>query len=462
MVSQASDGAARTGLPLWGAEIRATLALGVPIAGAQLAQTAINTTDVLMIGQLGTEPLAASVLAFNLYIMTWLFGCGLVQAVMPLAAKARGENNMREVRRSVRMGLWVVIAYSIPAMVLMWHTETLLVWVGQDPEVAASSGYYMRYLQWTLPPSLATIGMRNFVGVMEKAQVVMWATVAGALFNVLADYMLIFGNFGSPRLELMGAGIASTLTATCTFLMVVTYTMRQRRLRRFAILGRFWRPDWPVFLHILKIGWPIGATMLAEVGLFAGSSMMMGWIGTVQLAAHGIAIQCASIAFMVPLGFSLAGSIRVGLAHGRRSRAGVARAGWTTIGLAVGFMMLTALFFLNFPELLIGAFTKEGNPNTEAVFATGVSFLAVAAVFQIFDGAQVSAGNVLRGLSDTRIPMLIALGGYWGIGLTLAYVLAFWAGWGGVGLWWGLASGLASVAIAMIWRFRGRERLGLV
>ncbi|WP_321501494.1 MATE family efflux transporter [Breoghania sp.] len=462
MVSQASDGAARAGLSLWMTEIRATLALGVPIAGAQLAQTAINTTDVLMIGQLGTKPLAAAVLAFNFYIMIWLFGCGLVQAVMPLAARARGERNMRDVRRCVRMGLWVVIAYSVPAMILMWHTETLLIWAGQDPEVAGPAGLYMRYLQWTLPPSLATIGMRNFVGVMEKAQVVMWATVGGALFNALADYMLIFGNFGAPRLELMGAGIASALTATCTFLLVVAYTMRQRRLRRFSILGRFWRPDWPVFFRILKLGWPIGSTMLAEVGLFAGSAMMMGWIGTVPLAAHGIAMQCASITFMVPLGFGLAGSIRVGLAHGRGNLAGIARAGWTAIGLAVGFMIMAALFFVSFPELLIGAFIKEDNPNTDAVFAIGVSFLAVAAVFQIFDGAQVAAGNVLRGLSDTRIPMFIAIGGYWGIGLSLAYVLAFWAGWGGVGLWWGLASGLAVVAVAAIWRFSARERLGLV
>ncbi|MEI2384973.1 MATE family efflux transporter [Breoghania sp. JC706] len=462
MASLASDGAAQNGAAVWIREIRATLALGLPVAGAQLAQTAINTTDVLMIGQLGTEPLAAAVLTFNIYIVIFLFGAGLVQAVMPLAARARGERRMRDVRRSVRMGLWVVIAYSVPAMIVMWHTESLLLAFGQDPELSQSAGSYMRYLQWTLPPALATMGLRNFVAVMEMTQVVLWATVAGALVNALLDYVLIFGAFGAPRLELVGAGIASMGTATATFLLLLAYTLRQRKLRRFAILGRFWRSDWTVFFQILKLGWPIGLTILAEVGLFVASALMMGWIGTVPLAAHGIATQCASLTFMIPLGLGMAGTIRVGLAHGRGDRIGVGRAGWTTFGLSIGVMFCAALVFWSVPDLLIGAFTKEGNPDTPKVLVAGTAFLAVAAVFQIFDGAQVAGASILRGLSDTRVPMIIAVVGYWGIGMTLAYGLAFGAGWGGVGLWWGLASGLAFVAIIAMWRFAWRERLGLV
>ncbi|PTW59631.1 MATE family multidrug resistance protein [Breoghania corrubedonensis] len=462
MASLASDRAAQNGAAVWIREIRATLVLGLPIAGAQLAQMAINTTDVLMIGHLGTEPLAASVLAFNLYILIWLFGSGLIQAVMPIAARARGEKRMRDVRRSVRMGLWVVIAYSVPAMVLMWQTEAILLWLGQKPEIAHTAGLYMHYLQWALPPSLATMGIRNFVSVMEMTQVLLWTTLAGAAVNAFFDYVLIFGAFGAPRLELAGAGIASTATATATFALILAYTLRHRRLRRFAILGRFWRSDWSVFFQIVKLGWPIGLMILAEVGLFAGSAAMMGWIGTVPLAAHGIALQCSSITFMVPLGFGVAGTIRIGLAHGRGDHDGIARAGWTTLALSVGFMLCAAIVFWTIPEVLIGAFTNDDNPDTPAVIAAGVSFLAVAAVFQIFDGAQVAAGNILRGLSDTRVPMLIAVAGYWGCGMSLAYMLAFWAGWGGVGLWWGLASGLAFVSVAAIWRFAWRERLGLV
>ncbi|AXS41839.1 MATE family efflux transporter [Breoghania sp. L-A4] len=451
-----------TGLAIWSKEIRATLVLGLPIVGAQLAQMAINTTDVLMIGWLGTEELAASVLAFNLYILFWLFGSGVVQAVMPIAARARGDKRLRDVRRSVRMGMWVVIAYSVPVMLLMWHTESLLLLLGQESEVSHRAGEYMRVLQWALPPSLATMGLRNFVTVMEKTQVVLWATVAGAVLNAGFDYVLIFGAFGAPRLELVGAGIASMMTASAVFLLLVVYVTRERRLRRFTVLGRFWRSDWQVFFSILRLGIPIALTILAEVGLFSASAMMMGWIGTVPLAAHGIALQCAALTFMVPLGLGHAGVIRVGLAHGRGNGLAVGYAGWSAMILSVAFMSMAALLFWLMPELLIGAFTKADNPNTPAVLAAGVSFLAVAAVFQIFDGAQIAGASILRGLSDTRVPMMLAIVGYWGIGAPAAYLLAFVFDMGGVGLWWGMALGLAVVAAAAVTRFAWRERLGLV
>ena len=462
MALPAATARAQEGLSAWTAEIRATLSLGLPIVGAQVAQMAINTTDVVMIGWLGTVELAAAVLAFNLYILVWLFGVGVVQAVVPLAARARGEGRHRDMRRVVRMGLWIVIAYSLPVWLLLWHTEALLVALAQEPHVAQLAGDYMRVLQWSLLPSLAVVVLRSFVSVMEKTQVVLWAMVAGALLNAVCDYILIFGTFGAPRLELVGAGIASLLTASLTFAVIVVYVLRERRLRRYAIFGRFWRSDWPAFLAIVRLGWPIGCTLLAEVGLFSGSAVMMGWIGTVPLAAHGIALQCASITFMVPLGLGQAGMIRVGLAAGRNQRDGVGRAGWVAMGLSLAFMCAAALVFWSVPELLISAFTKADNANTADVLKFGVGFLAVAALFQIFDGAQVASGKVLNGLSDTRVPMLIAAVGYWGIGASLAYVLAFPLGLGGIGIWWGLAAGLAVVSMALVWRFALRERIGLV
>lgn len=462
MLLSAENPRGREGLAAWLAEIRATLLLGLPIVGAQVAQMATNTTDVLMIGWLGTTELAASVLAFNLYILAWLFGMGVLQAVVPLAARARGEGRRRDVRRTVRMGLWVVIAYSLPVWLLLWHTETLLVALGQDPQVSKLSGEYMRVLQWTLLPSLIVMALRSFVTVLEKTQVVLWATVVGAVLNAICDYALIFGYFGMPRLELVGAGLASLATSLLTLLIIVVYVLKQRQLRRYVIFGRFWRSDWETFAAILKLGWPIGCTLLAEVGLFSGSAIMMGWIGTVPLAAHGIALQCASITFMVPLGLGQAGMIRVGLAAGRKEYSGVGRAGWVALGLSLAFMSLTAIVFWTVPELLLGAFTRADNANTADVLAFGTSLLAVAALFQIFDGAQVAIGKVLNGLSDTRVPMMIAIVGYWGIGLSLAYVLTFPLGVGGIGIWWGLAAGLAVVSVALVWRFAQRERLGLV
>lgn len=462
MALSAAKPRAREGFSAWTAEIRATLVLGLPIVGAQLAQMAINTTDVVMIGWLGTEELAASVLAFNLYILCWLFGMGLVQAVVPLAARARSEGRRRDVRRSVRMGLWLVIAYSVPVWVLLWNTEGLLVALGQDPNVAKLSGGYMRALQWAMMPSLAVMALRSFVTVLEKAQVVLWATIAGAVFNGFCNYVLIFGHFGAPRLELVGAGIASVVTSLLTLLLIVVYVLKQRQLRRYVVFGRFWRSDWETFMAIVRLGWPIGLTILAEVALFSGSAMMMGWVGTVPLAAHGIALQCASITFMVPLGLGQAGMIRAGLAAGRKEHDAVGRAGWVTLGLSLAFMLMSATVFWTMPELLIGAFTRADNADLAEVLAYGSSFLAVAAVFQIFDGAQVAASKVLNGLSDTRVPMIFAVIGYWGIGVSLAYALTFLFGFGGVGIWWGLAAGLAVVAVAMVWRFALRERLGLV
>ncbi len=447
---------------LWLSEIKASLMLGLPIVGAQLAQMAINTTDVIMIGWLGAEELAAAVLAFNLYILFWLFGLGLLQAVIPLAARARGQRNPRELRRVVRMGFWVVVAYSAPCMIVLWHTQDILLFLGQDAGVSALSGQYMQVMMWAFLPSQATMAVRGFVTVMGKAQVVLWTTVAGAILNAVFDYVLIFGAFGAPRLEMVGAGIASVATATLTFLMILAYVLFQRQLRRYSIFGRIWRSDWPAFWQILRLGWPIGATLLYEVGLFSAASVLVGWLGTVQLAAHGIALQLSSIAFMIPLGLGQAGMIRVGLAAGANDHAGVGRAGWTAMGVSLVTMIAAALVFWLFPETLMSLFLNSENPESQAIFAFGASYLAIAALFQVFDGAQVVGANILRGLSDTHMPMIFAFVGYWIIGFSLAYTLGFPAGLGGVGVWLGLASGLAFVSVLLVWRFALREKLRLV
>jgi len=446
----------------WRAEVAQSLRLGVPIAGAQVAQIAINTTDVLMIGWLGAVELAAAVLAFNFYILVWLFGVGVLQAVIPLAARARGERRPRDLRRAVRMGFWFVALYMIPTWGLLWFTEAILLALGQEAEVARLAGGYARVLMFAALPSLLIMALRNFITVLEKAQVVLWATVAGVVLNVIVNYLLIFGNFGFPRLELIGAGIASVVTSTFTLLLLVIYVLRQRQLRRYAVFGRIWRSDWPKFFEILRLGWPIAVTLLTEVALFSGSAVMMGWVGTVPLAAHGIATQLASITFMVPLGLGQAGMIRVGLAAGRGDRAGVGRAGWTALSLSLAFMGACAVVFWVSPEPLVRLFLDLDNPEADEVLAIGVTFLFVAALFQIFDGAQVVGASLLRGLADTKVPMIASVFGYWGVGMGAAYALTFPIGLGGIGIWWGLALGLASVSVILIWRFARRERLGLL
>ncbi|WP_067218661.1 MATE family efflux transporter [Stappia indica] len=447
---------------LWRGDILPTLALGAPIAGAQVAQMAVNTADVLMIGWLGATELAAAVLAFNLYIVLWLFGMGVLQAVIPLAAQARGQGQARELRRAVRMGFWFVALYSVPAWAVMWHTEELLIALGQKPEVAALAGGYARIMMISLLPSLLTMALRSFITVMERAQAVLWATIAGAVLNAIVNYVLIFGHFGFPRLELVGAAIGSVITATVTLLLLVGYVLRDRQLRRYHVFGRIWRSDWPKLAEIVRLGWPIAVTLLVEVALFSGTSVLMGWIGTIELAAHGIATQLASITFMVPIGIGQAAMIRIGLAAGRGDRPGVGRAGWTGFGIGMAFMGACAIAFWVIPGTLVGLFLDFDNPDAANVFAIGVGFLAVAALFQVFDGAQVIGGSLLRGLSDTKVPMIMAIVGYWGVGMTGAYILGFPLGLGGIGIWLGLAAGLAFVSVLVMWRFVLRERIGLL
>ncbi|WP_209015419.1 MATE family efflux transporter [Roseibium limicola] len=447
---------------LWQSDIRPTLALGLPLAGAQLAQMAINTTDVLMIGRLGAEKLAGSVLAFNMFMVTWFFGMGLIQAVIPLGAKARGRRETREFRRIVRMGLWISVLYCLPAWCAMLFAEEILIALGQQPEIARLAGEYMIVLQWSLLPALMIMALRGFLTVMEKSRVVLIATICGALVNALLDYALIFGAFGLPRLELVGAGIASVFSSATTAAVLLYYVTHQRQLKRYAILGRIWRSDWTTFFRIIRVGTPIAITIVAEAALFAASAILIGWTGALPLAAHGIALQIASLTFMVPVGLSQAALTRVGLAAGRNDNAAIGRAGWSAFGITLMFMTSFALLFWTVPEAIISLYLDFDNPQSGEVLALAVSFLAVAALFQIADGAQIIGVNNLRGLGDTAVPLAYALVGYWVIGISLSLGLGIYLEWGGVGVWSGLAGGLATVAVLANIRFIRRQSLGLV
>lgn len=446
----------------WLGHVRATFALGLPLIGAQLAQMAINVTDTVMIGRLGALELAAAVLATQTFFLFWMFGSGFALAMMPLAANAAGQGLRQGVRRSVRMGLWVVMAYSLLVMPVLWHTEGILLLLGQDPEVAAIAGRFMRVLQWSMFASLFIMGLRSYLSVLGRAHVVLWATVLGAVLNAGFVYALIFGHFGMPALGVVGAAWASVGTSLFIALLLFAYTLWNPGLRHYELYARIWRPDWPAFREVLRLGWPIGATIIAEVGLFTASSVMMGWLGTLELAAHGITLQLASITFMIPLGLANAVTVRVGLAYGQRDWVALGRAANAALGVAAVIAILCAALFWTLPETLLGLYLDEADPNAREVLRFGVPLLAVAAAFQIVDALQVVGSGALRGLKDTRMPMLIALFSYWLIGMPTAWLLAIGADWRGVGIWCGLAFGLLAAAVLMNWRFLRRDRLGLL
>lgn len=439
------------------------LALAWPMMLTNLAQAAMTATDVMIIGRLGAEALAAGALGSNLYFAPLIFGLGLAYATQPMMAAELGrrKHSVRDVRRTVRQGLWLSVLVVIPIWVLLWNAEPVLIALGQEPALARQAGSYLHGLQWAVLPFYGYIVLRSFISALERPR---WALVIMALavaLNAVLNWLLVFGKLGFPALGIFGSGLATSLATTVMFAGMAVVVSVHPKFRRYHLFGRFWRADWPRFLALLKLGAPISGILAFEVTVFNAAAFLMGLIGAAQLAAHAIALQIASVTFMIPLGLAQAATVRVGLAYGAGDPDGIGRAGWTAFVLGVTFMALMALIMVTVPELLIGAFIDIADPANAAVVGYAVTFLAFAALFQVADGAQAVCAGMLRGLQDTTVPMIYAAIGYWGIGLTTGVVLAFHFGGGGNGIWIGLCAGLAVVAVLLLYRWMQRDRLGI-
>jgi MATE family multidrug resistance protein len=450
----------------WRAEARATLLLASPIVLTNLAQSLIHATDVVLLGQLGPRALAAAALGVNLYVFCLIFGMGLLTAAAPMIARERGRraSSVRDVRRTVRQAMWSAVLLVLPMWALLWHAEALLVLLGQQKDLAREAQTLVRFLMWALLPAFLYLVLRNFLAALERPGWSLVVALGAVIVNLLVNIALIFGvpQIGLPALGLMGAGIGSSITVAFEFAVLALIVTRHRKFRRYHLFGRFWRPDWARLREVWRLGLPIAITLTLEVGVFNAAVFLMGLIGTASLAAHQIAIQIASLSFMVPLGLAQAVTVRVGHAYGRKDPVAIARAGWTSFVMATGFMALMALLMWIMPHHLVGIFLDTADPANAPVIPLAVAFLGVAALFQIVDGAQAVGAGMLRGLHDTTVPMAFALFGYWIAGIGTAVGLGFGLGWGGVGIWSGLAAGLAVVAILMLIRWTRRERLGLM
>ena len=435
----------------YGGHVRALARLGLPLIGGHLAQFAIGLTDTVMLGWYGVEALAAVTLAGSYFFVLFLMGAGFGWAVMPMVAAANASDDRVAIRRATRMGLWLSLIYAALAMPLLWWSGPVLLALGQEPQVAADAGRYLRIAGWGLFPALLVMVLKSYLAALERTQVVLWITVLAAIANALANYALIFGHWGAPALGLAGAAVASVLTQAISLLAVLVYTAR--RLPEHRLYQRLWRPDWEMFARVFRLGLPIGLTNLSEVSLFAASAMMMGWLGTVPLAAHGIVVQLASATFMVHLGLSNAATIRAGNAFGRGDRDHLARGARTVFALSLAVAVLTVALFLALPAPLMSLFMEPDDPARPAILAIGAGLLAMAALFQLMDGAQVVALGLLRGVQDTAVPMLMAALAYWAVGMPASYLLGFVAGWGGLGVWAGLVAGLGMAGALLMARF---------
>ena len=429
----------------------ALLALGLPLVGSHIAQILISVTDTVMLGWYSVDALAAVSISTSLAFVLFIVGSGFAFAVMPMVAAAMADGSEAQVRRVTRMGLWISALYGLAVMpVLIWSKVVMLA-LGQDAQIAQLSQDYLRIFSLGMVPGLLVMVLKNYLAALERTQIVLWVTVGAAILNGIANYMLIFGKFGAPELGIRGAAIASVMMQFATLVALVIYTSRVTP--EHAMFQRFWRPDWEAFARVFRLGWPIGLTNLAESGLFAASAVMMGWLGPLPLAAHGIALQLASLTFVAHLGLSQAATVRAGNAMGRRDGRGLRDGALVASALSAAFAGLTIIMYLTIPEFLMGLFLDPGDPDRPAILAIGVGLLVVAALFQLVDGAQVVALGLLRGLQDTRAPMFYAAISYWVIGMPTSYVFGFTLGMDGIGIWLGLVVGLALAAVFLMVRF---------
>lgn len=432
--------------------------LATPIVLTQLAWVAMMITDTAMIGRLGAGQLAGASLSLMMFFLVWVFCFGVVMATAALAAQAFGARKPRVVRRVVRQGLWVTVVLTAPALVLFAFAADILTLIGQPAEAIPHADAYMRTLMWTLPPSIAFAVLRNFVSALNRPMAALWVMASGVPLNAALDYALIFGNFGFPRLELTGAGLATTTINVGMCLALAVIAAMRRPFRAYAVFGRFWRPDWFQFREIFRIGLPIAGQSLLEAGFFISSIFIVGQFGAIPVAASMIALQLPHLTFMVPMGLAQAATVRVGQAAGRRDAAGAYRAGWTALGLAGVYMLATTCAVLAIPEAFASLFLDADRPDSGAVLALAASYLVYAAFFQAGDSIQAVAAGALRGVSDTAVPMAIAGLSYWGIGLFAGVGLAFRGGMEGAGLWAGFVFGLSSAAVLLTLRFRAQSR----
>ena len=450
---RAADAPVPAATGLWRTELDQTVRLAVPMALTQLGQIVMMTTDLILIGRLGDAALAAAALAHTVLFAAFTVGMGLVSAVAPLAAQAYGARQPRMVRRALRVGLWAAVIVGVPLTAAQYWGEDILLALGQQPQSAAMAGRYLTGMAWAIIPGWTYIALRSFMGAVNRPKPALWITLAAIPINAALAYALIHGAFGLPALDLMGAGLATAFVNMGMSAAALWIVYTRRPFKKYRVLGRFWRPDWSLLAKLVGVGLPISCALLLEYGLFGAAALLMGRISTSAVAAHQIALQTAALLYMVPFGIALAATVRVGHAAGRRDALATRRAGFVAIGLAAGFMALMVVVVGLARNVIPLAFLGTDAPQSADTIALPATLLVLGASFFISDGLQTAAGGALRGLNDTRVPLLFSAVSFWVVGFVSCIWLAFPMGLGAIGVWIGLSLGTAVYAGLLVWRF---------
>ena len=427
--------------------IRSLFLLSLPLIGGHIAQILIGVGDTLIVGRYSTEALAALVLGTTIFFIIFIFGAGFSFAAMALVSTANTEDDATKIRRITRMALWLSLAFGLLVSPIFVFSEQLLLLLGQEFNLAALASEYLIFSGIAMFPALSSSVLRCYLAGMEYVKVTFYISIIAVLLNLLINYLLVFGMLGLPELGIIGAGISTIFVNLFMFLSFLIYAKIQ--LPQHNLFVRFWRPDRSVIGLVLKMGFAIGITSLAEAGLFSASSIMVGWVGQLELAAHGIALQLASITFMLHLGLSDAATIRVSAALGKKDKHKIINECWAALVISLGLSSLAIMIFLGFPKFLISAFLNSEERYSNLIIEIGISLLFLAALFQLVDGGQALAMHIHRGLHDTTIPMYLAVISYWIIGLPSGYIFSFHFNFGAQGIWLGLLIGLGFACLVL-------------
>ncbi|MCF5665465.1 MULTISPECIES: NorM family multidrug efflux MATE transporter [Pseudomonas] len=439
-------------------ELWAILRLSGPLIASQLAHMLMVLTDTLMMARLSPEALAGGGLGAASYSFVSIFCIGVIAAVGTLVAIRQGAGDIEGATRLTQAGLWLAWLMALAAGLLLWNLKPLLLMFGQTETNVHSAGQFLTILPFALPGFLSFMALRGFTSAIGKAKPVMVISLGGAVANYLLNHALIEGMFGLPKLGLMGIGLVTAVVANGMALALMGYIHRNRAYAAYPLSTGLLRLNTQYLRELWRLGLPIGGTYAVEVGLFAFAALCMGTMGSTQLAAHQVALQIVSVAFMVPAGMSYAVTMRIGQHYGAGQLLQARLAGRVGIGFGAAVMLGFAVVLWLFSDPLIGLLIDHHDPAFHDVIVLAVSLLAVAAWFELFDGVQTIAMGCIRGLKDAKTTFLIGAGCYWLIGAPSAWLMAFTLGWGPTGVWWGLALGLACAAVSLTWAFEAKMK----
>ena len=436
------------------AEAKSLFKLAIPLVSAQVAQAATGFVDTVMMGHLGWKVLAAGGLASFTFQVVLNTLSGVVMGVSPLVAEAYGAGCKARIEQVTSQGLWLTAGISIVAMWALSQANVLMLWLGQTPETVTLASSYLNFVLWGLFPAVGFAMLRGVVSGLSQARIIMVIVIGGTLFNIVANYVLGFGKFGFPRMELAGLALASALSWWGMFAALVIYLLKHSELRAYGLFQTWYRLRVNLLKVLIVVGAPIGISIFFEYGLVLVLTYLMGILGTDVLAAHQIALQTGLMVFMIPLGMSFATTARVGQWFGRRDLKGTERAERTSLGIIFVAAVLVASALMLFREQIVGVYIDVSKPENREVLRLAVPMLIVVAIGHIFDAVQKTTLGALYGLQDTRIPALVGISAFLGVGLLSGYVLGFIVGFGGVGLWSGYYMGSITAAVVYIWRFK--------